>query len=154
MDFVIHKKISLSKRSHRKGQAIIELAILAPWIFFLFISVADFGFCSYAAISIQNAARSAVLYTSSSSAAASDSTGACAVVRRELQSLPNYSSSNAACSAAPLQVTAQKLSAGPDGNPAAQVTVTYQTIPLVPVPLLFSGSLTLVRTVEMPLSAN
>ena len=40
---------------------------------------------------------------------------------------------------------------GIDGNPAAQVTVTYQTIPLVPVPLLFSGPLTFVRTVEMPM---
>ena len=43
-----------------------------------------------------------------------------------------------------------QLASGIDRNPAAQVTVTYQTIPLVPVPLLFSGPLTFVRTVEMP----
>ena len=120
----------------------------------MFISIADAGFSTFAVISVQNAARAAALYTSSSSAAAGDSAGACAVVRQELQSLPNYTDSNASCSAAPLQVTALKLTSGVDGNPATRVTVTYQTIPLIPVPLLFSGALTLVRIAEMPLQAN
>lgn len=134
------------------GQALIELAILAPWIFFLFISVADLGFCTYAAIAVENAARAAALYTSSGSA---NPSGACAVVTQELQSLPNYADvANTACSAAPLQVAFLQLASGVDGNPAAQVTVTYQTIPLVPVPLLFSGPFTIVRAVEMPLRTN
>jgi Flp pilus assembly protein TadG len=140
--------------SRRRGQALTELAILAPWIFGLFICAADFGFCSVAAIGVQNAARAAAIYASSSPAAASDSLSACTVVRQELQSLPNYIDSNAACSSAPLQVTAQSLVSGVDGGPAARVTVTYQTIPLIYVPLLFSGPFTIVKVVDMPLRAN
>jgi Flp pilus assembly protein TadG len=138
----------LQKRQSR-GQALIELAILAPWIFFLFISVVDTGFCIVAAISVQNAARAAALYTSSRSAPAG---GSCAAVTQNLQSLPNYAAvASAGCSSLPLQVTFQQLASGIDGNPAAQVTVTYQTIQLIPVPVLFSGPVTFVRTVQMPM---
>jgi len=97
--------VVLEKLPHhprRRGQALIEFAMLAPLIFFLFISVADAGFCSVAAIGVQNAARVGALYTSSSSSAATDSAGACDVVRQELQALPNFSGSNSACSSAPL----------------------------------------------------
>lgn len=145
--------VVLEKLPHhprRRGQALIEFAMLAPLIFFLFISVADAGFCSVAAIGVQNAARVGALYTSSSSSAATDSAGACDVVRQELQALPNFSGSNSACSSAPLQVTAQKIDSGVGGTPIASVTVTYRTIPLIPVPLLYSGPFTIVRTVQMP----
>lgn len=136
-----------------KGQALVELAIVAPWIFFLFIAIADTGICTLASIGVQNAARAAALNASASSAAANDTADACAVVRQELQSLPNIDS-NTDCGGLPLQVTTQKLDAGIDGSPAALVTVTYQTIELVPVPLLFSGTVTLAKSVQMPLRSN
>lgn len=138
-----------TSRGFRKGQALVELALLAPWIFFLFISAADIGFCLVADIDVQNAARTAALYSSSASAPAS---GECAAATQELQSLPNYADvAAAACSGTPFQVAFVQLTSGADGNPAVQVTVTYQTIPLIPVPLVFSGALTFVRTVEMPM---
>ncbi len=146
-------KASPQNTQRRKGQALVELVIVAPWIFFLFIAIADTGFCTVAAIGVQNAARAAALNASASSAAAIDAADACAVVRQELQSLPNIGSSTG-CAGLPLQVTTQKLDAGIDGSPAALVTVTYQTIPLVPVPLLFSGTVTLVKSVQMPLRAD
>jgi Flp pilus assembly protein TadG len=139
----------LLQEQQSRGQALIELAILAPWIFFLFIAVVDTGFCVVAAISVQNAARAAALYTSSRSAPPG---GSCAAVTQELQSMPNYAAvASAGCSSLPLQVTFLPLASGIDGNPASRVTVTYQTIPLVPVPLLFSGPVTLISTVEMPM---
>ncbi len=45
-----------SKRRQRGG-SLVEVALLAPWIFFLFVGIFDFGFYAYAAICTQNAAR-------------------------------------------------------------------------------------------------
>ena len=63
--FAMQASGPVKKRERLRGQALVELAILAPWIFFLFISVVDTGFCLVAVIGVQNAARAAALYTSS-----------------------------------------------------------------------------------------
>src|SRR5947207_14797502 len=47
-----------------RGHAVIEVSLMAPWIFFLFMGTLDFGFYSYAIIATQNAARVAVMQTS------------------------------------------------------------------------------------------
>jgi hypothetical protein len=53
------------------------------------------------------------------------------------------------CSASPLTVTAA-LVAGPDGANASQVTVSYQTVPLIPIPGLLPGQATITRVVVIP----
>jgi len=57
--------ISKRKRSE-SGQAIVETALLVPWIFFLFVGVFDLGFYAYGAICTQSAARAAAIQTAAS----------------------------------------------------------------------------------------
>src|SRR5690349_5397528 len=76
-------------RRGRKGNAMVEVALLAPWIFFLFIGVLDVGFYCYALMAVGNAARVAALQNSVGLGSANDSAGACLAAARELQSLPN-----------------------------------------------------------------
>src|SRR5260370_16771519 len=56
------------------GHAIIEVTLMAPWIFFLFVGTLDFGFYSYAIIATQNAARIAVMRTSQTPTTSTDTT--------------------------------------------------------------------------------
>jgi hypothetical protein len=44
--------------------------------------------------------------------------------------------------------------AGPDGKPASSASVTYQSIPMIPIPGLLDSRLTLTRTVEMKVKSN
>ncbi len=137
------------KNKRRRGQALVELAILAPWIFFLFIYVVDTGICLVAAISVQNAARAvAVYYASSSSPTFSK---ACSVAANQLQSLPNYVSFVANCSSGPLQLT---VNPSPTSAPSV-ITVTYQTTSLIPGPPFFlSTGYQITRTATYATRAN
>jgi Flp pilus assembly protein TadG len=130
-----------------RGSAFIEFVLLFPILFFLFIGAFDAGFFCYTLISVQSAARVAALYTSGSSATSASSSGACTYVRGELQTMPNTSLLPAGCGASPLTVTAQSVT-GPDGQPASMVTVTYQTMQLIPIPGL-PGQLSVTRVAEM-----
>ena len=132
----------------RAGNSIIEFSLMAPWILFLFAGAFDWGFYAYALISVQNAARVAAQYTSSSAATATNSAAACSYVLSELQGEPNIGTTVTSCNALPLIVTATSVT-GPDSAPAAQVQVTYKTVQLVPIPGVLAGQFTLVRTVVM-----
>jgi hypothetical protein len=45
----------ITKRNQRESSSsIVEVALLAPWIFFLFIGMFDFGFCAYAGCTVVN----------------------------------------------------------------------------------------------------
>jgi Flp pilus assembly protein TadG len=136
---------------------VVEVALMAPWIFFLFVGVFDIGFYCYAAICTQNAARAVALSYAQSSALTS-----CTVALGELSMLPNVNGGN--CSALPVQVavTALNGSACADNGVGSAVTfaatpfcvqaaVTYQTIPLLPIPGVLMGRMTLTRTAEMRL---
>jgi len=142
-------------RRNQRGNAVIEVALMAPWIFFLFVGIFDVGFYCYAAICTQNAARVAAL-----SFAQTSTISPCTAALGELNTLPNVSAST--CDALPVQVTATKLngSACPDsatpsglnyaGTPfCVQSSVTYQTMPLFPIPGVLTGRMTLTRTAEM-----
>lgn len=141
-------------RARQKGNAVVEMALMAPWLFLLFMGVFDFGFYAYAAISTQQAARVAALYTSSSQSNVTDSSGACRYVLSELKDLPNMTNV-ATCAANPAQITSSQPVAvvptsvtGADSAPAAQVSVTYQTVPVFPIPGLM-GQMTITRTAQM-----
>jgi Flp pilus assembly protein TadG len=136
-------------RSRERGHAVVEVALMAPWIFFLFVGVLDFGFYSYAAICTQNAARVAALDVSGSEVPTDPAlaVAARADVCAEMGSLPNVGS---ACPSSVVQVvvTPQPYN-GVDGDPAGQVSVTYTTIPLIPIPGVLTGQMTITRVVQM-----
>jgi len=145
-----------------RGHAVLETALLAPWLIFLFVGVLDFGFYSYAAISTQNAARVAALYTSSGGSLAADARGACQYVVAEMRALPNVgsgancpSSCSGTCTVGPLTVRARALDGlsgrplGVDGAHASEVSVTYQTVSMIPIPGLLAMQFNITRTAQM-----
>jgi Flp pilus assembly protein TadG len=134
-------------RERQRGSAFIEFVLLFPMLFFLFVGAFDMGFFCYALIAVESATRVAALYTSSQSSLAASSSGACQCVRNELAIMPNKSQFNSSCSASPLTVTAQSIT-GPDNNSASKVTVTYQSIQLIPIPGM-TGQLTITRAIQM-----
>src|SRR5947209_8719101 len=136
-------------RSRRRGGAMMEMALLMPWVFFLFIGVLDWGFYSYSLISMQAAIRTAVLYTASGTATAADSTTACTLVLGELRNLPNIGTSVTTCGSNPV-VTATAVT-GPDAASASKVTVTYQSVSLIPIPGLLAKQFTITRSGTMRL---
>ena len=48
----------------------------------------------------------------------------------------------------PVALAVSSIASGPDGQPATAVTVTYQTMPLIPIPLLITRQLTVSRSAE------
>jgi Flp pilus assembly protein TadG len=141
---------AMKTRHSQHGGAMLELALLAPWIFFLFAGALDCGYFCYALISVENAARVAALYASTDTSTGANSTAACTYVLQELRTLPNVGSAVSSCSANPVTVSAQ-LENGSDGTSASKVSVTYQSLPLVPIPGLLQGRFTWTRSVKMRL---
>ena len=125
----------------------VEVVLLAPWIYFLFMGTLDMGFFTHAMISTQNAARAAAAYTSRSSSLAGDDAAACRYALAELKAMSNVRGlSN--CAASPLTVTATAVT-GVDGSPATSVSVSYVTDKLIPIPGL-ARQFTFTRIVDMP----
>jgi Flp pilus assembly protein TadG len=151
----MNETISQNAKNTRSGHAVIEVAMVAPFIFFLFAGALDMGYYIYAAIAVENAARVAALHMAASADVASDPSAAVfarTYVCNELRALPNVGS---ACPSAIVSVSvpAQPFS-GTDGDPATQVSVTYTTVPLVPIPGLSPGprgQWTFTRVVQMRL---
>jgi len=149
----------MPKKSGTKGHSALEFAFFLPYLLFLFIGAFDWGFYSWGLLSTENAARVAALYTSSSSATAADSAGACNVATAELSEAPNIAAhpavfsnpatGGATCTGAPLTVTAASLTSGADGEAASQVTVTYQTPVLIAIPGLLPAQMSITRVVQM-----
>jgi Flp pilus assembly protein TadG len=134
---------------------VVEAALMLPWMIFLFVGVLDFGFYSYAAITTQNAARVAAVANAFSSGNATDSTGACALVIQEMNSLPNMRSVSS-CSGTlsqtqPVSVTVPNTPPTIRGLPAAEVTVTYLSVPMIPIPGILMGQMTITKTVDVPI---
>jgi len=161
---------SLIRRNGRRGNSIVEVTLMLPFIIFLFIAIFNFGFYAYALISVENAARAAAMRTSGSSGLAASGRIACDVVIGELRSLPGIGAgATCTCDAgtctvgSQLTVFAQALPAAsaPDWDPAwdpaappaasaeaARVAVTYQTIKMFPLPWMM-GKMTFTRVVRM-----
>jgi len=145
---------SQSRRTRQRGSAVVEMSLMMPWIAFLFVGILDFGFYAYAAIATQTAARTAAMQ----SAIANDVSQACTAALNELKGLPNVGSI-VSCGALPVIVTATVLNAGTTPPCAdcslnatatsAQVTVTYQSIPMIPIPGVLTARLTLSRIAEV-----
>ena len=144
----INSRSAIRRRLGERGASVIEVAFLAPWIFFLFVAVLDYGFYMYAAITVENAARVAALRCSLNSASATTAL-ARTYVCKELQSLPNVGTS---CPTSVVTVNSALVSTVANDNAApavsaVQVSVTYTTILMIPLPFL-TGQWTFTRTVE------
>jgi Flp pilus assembly protein TadG len=146
-----------NKNTGERGQAVIEVALMAPWIFFLFVGIVDFGFYSYAAICTQNAAR-AVALTGADTVTAGVTP--CSAALGELRMLPNVGyNPTLTCGALPVVVTVTTLTnattpacADCSLNAAAtsvQASVQYQSVPLFVIPGIMTGRLTMTRIAEM-----
>jgi hypothetical protein len=146
-----------STKQRSRGQAMVEVTLMVPWILFLFIGILDCGFYAYALIATQNAARVAALQASISAGAGIDKNFACAAVLAEMSSLPNTRTETIAqCTtgtlsqSTPVGVTiSNPLANYGGGDVSTQVTVTYLCIPLIPIPGLLSGQTTITRTAEI-----
>jgi Flp pilus assembly protein TadG len=139
-----------SRRSRQRGSAMLELSLLGPGVFFLFAGGLDWGFYAHALIAVENAARTAALYTSSSASTASSSSQACTLALSQLRALPNVGPAVQSCSGSPVSVSAVS-SVGPDAGAVSRVRVTYATIRLIPIPGLLSGQFSIAREVIMRL---
>ncbi len=146
----------------RRGHAVVEVALMAPWVFLLLIAVFNFGFYAYAAISTANAARVGALYAASSRGSSTDLVITCNQAVDELRSLPNVgagvipAATAPTCTAGPVTVRLDALSGNQcaDYDPTAaaptecvRVSVTYQTVQLFPLPWMM-GRMNLTRIVE------
>ncbi len=136
-------------RGNRRGGSVLESALIIPWYIFLFIGAFDWGYYSRALISVEGAARNAALYASADSTHAGDNYGACQLVRAQMKSNSNIAGSGT-CDSLPLIVNTS-LVTGADSRNAAQVSVTYRTQKLFPIPGLLTDQVTVTRIVEMPL---
>jgi Flp pilus assembly protein TadG len=146
------------KRSE-SGSSIVEIALLAPWIFFLFVGIFDLGFYLYAASCTQSAARIAAIQTATNPGLSSGQLQvmACNAAMLEMVRVPNTHSITG-CDVAPLTVTQQTLDkstpqpcadCGVDPTSVSSlVTVTYQSGLFVPIPGLLTNQLYLTRTSE------
>src|SRR5262245_27392153 len=134
------------RRASQQGHAVVETALLAPWIFLLFAGTFDMGMYGYALISTENAARAAAVYTSSSTTKAADTTRAVQYALAEMSALPNVSGVTT-CSSYPVIVNAEAAT-GIDSAAASNVSVTYRTPQLIPIPGLM-GRLTVTRRIQM-----
>jgi Flp pilus assembly protein TadG len=136
----------LVSRRRRRGSSVIETTLIFPWFVFLFVGAFDWGFFAHALISVESAARVAALYSASQSSAPSVST-LCPIVRNELKIVSNVNDS-LTCTSSPLVVSVTS-GAGPDGQTAYTVSVTYTTLQLIPIPGLLKGQSTFTRFVQV-----
>jgi Flp pilus assembly protein TadG len=137
------------KRQRSRGTAMLELALLSPWICFLFVGVLDSGFYAYSLITLETATRSAAAFNSDANTP-SDSAKACTIVLNEMHTLINMGSVVACGGSNPVSVTSAPVT-GPDTEAAVRVTVRYTTPQLIPIPALLAGQFTITRAVTMKL---
>jgi hypothetical protein len=145
------------KIGSRRGNALVELALVAPLLFPIILVLFDFGIYTYAFVSVQNATRAAAVRNSGGPDSATDQPAACAIVIEELRGLPNIGSSfQGSCGSSPLQVTSilcddatpcSGTATSADGGKAVSVTVTY-TLPAV-FRIPFAGPGAIVRNAQM-----
>ena len=145
---------NLSTR-RRRGHSVIEFALFSPWLIFLFVGALDWGFYAYSLIATESAARIGAMYTSTNSTATTDAATACTYALDQLRKMSNVGDSLTTCasgsavtSSAPIGISATSIS-GPDGNTAAQLSVTYLTPAFIPIPGLLPKQVTITRTFTM-----
>lgn len=139
---------------HCRGQAVVEVSLLVPWIVFAFVAAFNFGIFAYSLISTENAARTGAMYASQSLTVAQSATivsQVCPYVLGELGDAPGVGSGVTTCTGSPVTVTVAPQVPGSGGMNTVKVSVTYNTMQMIPLPGLMAGSLAIKRTVELPI---
>lgn len=129
----------------------VELALLSPWIIFLFIGVLDWGFYAHAIITLENATRAAAVYASTGASAYTETSNLCTILLNEMGSLGNMQNVTTCGGTSPVSFTSTQITgaSSPDGNTAIQMSVTYTTPQMIPIPGLLASKFTLTRTLKM-----
>ena len=129
---------STTRQHSAKGHAVVEVALIAPWIFFLFIATLDFGFYIYWLMAVTNASRTAALHASINGVSQAT---ACNEVLNEMRGVLGWEAANAAatCNAPPLTVTVTPLDStttplSADASSSVVVSVQWETVPMIWVP--------------------
>jgi len=146
--------VDLATSSRKSGQAVVEVTLLVPWMVFSFVAAFNFGIFAYSLISTQNAARAAAMYASQSLSVAEGASvvsQACPYVLGELGDAPGVGPGVTSCTASPVTLSVTAKTPGSGDMNTVVVSVTYNTMQLIPLPGLMAGSLAITRTVEMPL---
>jgi Flp pilus assembly protein TadG len=143
-------ELMVPMRTTQKGSSAVEFAFLVPWFVFLFVGILDLGYYSYALITAQSAARTAVLFTSSSTSASTQSTLACSYVYDQLTSNINLTTATTCTSPSPISLTTAVVT-GPEGvvNSASTVTIEFTSATLIPIPGVLPANIPIVRTATM-----
>jgi hypothetical protein len=129
-----------------RGAATMELALLSPWVIFLFIGALNWGFYAVSLITLENATRVAAVYYADGN---SDNDKICEVLRYEMASLSNMQGVTTCGGSSPVSFTPTVRDPGPDGMPAVVMSVAYTTPQVIPIPGLLAGKFTITRTVTM-----
>ena len=125
------------RRRWRGGHAVVELALIGPWLFLMFAVILNFGLYMYAGISVANAARAAALEAGRSSSPL-NLTQACDIARQEMLYLPGITV-GLPCTGAPLAITmgnaGSSIVALDNGaKTGARVQIVYTLPPLFLLP--------------------
>jgi Flp pilus assembly protein TadG len=120
----------------RRGAAAVELAVLLPFLTYMFVGGVDFARVFYYSLTLSNCAREGALYASLDATHAADSTG---TQNAALADASGFS---------PAPTVSSVTSTDSSGNPVVTVTVSYSfktitSYPGIPSPI------SLVRTVQM-----
>lgn len=137
------------KKKSRRGTAMLEVSLLLPLVSFLFVGALDLGYYAFALISLENALRVAALYTSTSASTSLDLDGACRYVISEMNAVPNVGGSVGNCAAGPLKVSVEAVSRA-GGIACSKVSITYDSLVLIPIPGLLANQFSWTRSVTMP----
>lgn len=138
----------------------IELSLMLPWIVFLFVGAFDWGFYAHALISTESATRVAALYGANAANGNVSSSEICSLVLDELKIVANVSGLSSCTGTLSntqpviVSTTCPAQSSSLDNLNTVQVTVTYQTLQLIPIPGLLEGQAILSRTVQFPMKNN
>ncbi|HBI42058.1 MAG TPA: hypothetical protein DDY78_04255 [Planctomycetales bacterium] len=135
------RSVSVLKKRRRPGAAAVELAVVSPFLVFLFVIAVDFGRIFYFSQTIENCARNGAIYGSNLTTAQSPYSN---IQQAALADAENLN---------PQPTVTSATGTDASGNAYVQVTVAWQfktitTYPGVPSPVNLS------RTVQMRVAPN
>jgi Flp pilus assembly protein TadG len=123
-------------RRCRPAVAAVELAVLLPFLAFLFVIGIDFARVFYYSVTVTNAARNGAVYGSQDAAHVADTAGIQAAALADATNL------------SPAPAVSSTTTTDADGNPCVQVTAAY-TFRMITSYAGIPGSFDLSRTVQM-----
>ncbi len=136
---MIRRRRLNARRRNDRGQALVELALIAPVLIILMLGVIDYGRVYFAYVSVTNGARIGADYASGSATRAADTAGIKAAALGDTTDLLDQSPTNPEVTV----VTANDS----QGQLYADVTMTYTFSTLFPWPGL-PTSIDIERTVR------